>query len=872
MRSAIACDKCRRSKIKCDNEGIHTDCKQCKANNRTCAYNAPTSGGARRASTTAPPNGAGKRPVGQGETPQKRQRKGTGPTSHAIAPHPDGIGESAKALDPSLLTPKVWIELFEIFQRHNATELPFLHATTFRKPLKQAMGSANVQPPYSELLLLSFLALTSRFHDGLVQHHVRRHSIPTSAGPLDTAEYYANEARKLLAKADDSHKSLERVQALLMLGLHEFGMCKGQSAWLTIQSAISLAQAQGLQYETNFDDMKEARMQALDPDAKYQDILEGRAGVDTTTSEDPNATRAEIKRRTFWSCFIMDRYLSGGKYRPLRLNIEDIRVPLPISEEAFTFGRKENTMLLKEASEVLGIRPKRENDLNSSASRMTHDTRHNYHQENGNRAFDRYNGNGRTHDGQYSSDTTDSGYREGFLSCFIRSIDLWNDTIRWSCAGGRRPEGEVPPWDPRTMFHKLDKKLAIFTDGLPEAHKFTLDNVAPHAEHKSSTAYTLTHCALLLCGVMLHREYIPFLPHALPRPEGPLDPPTFPPNNYSPPSPQWWEESAAICFKSGRNCMDLLWACKEEGVLAVTPLIAFTAYEVAIIALYQFYFPNMDTHGHMRSPSEDRWEHIKKAFAIVNQMRPTLVMARACYNFIIKLNDFFRRKQRDYKLHLNSAASPESGHSSNSSYSGGGGLEEYKRLETYLKDFGALMDDDYDLMAWTDQNADDHWERADRASEVRSDVNRGDAQGIAPDSAKTMGNAPTITGFTTVNSQSGRPNPTREAVVGNGNQTLPHIHSNPPFTPAPVDQPVYMPTQQSISVGPYPYHNQPPYNPPPPQNNQNLLWPQPTYYSQNTGTWDTSEFGYFLHGDPAGMMDPKSPQDWFRQTMHNHST
>jgi hypothetical protein len=214
-----------------------------------------------------------------------------------------------------------------------------------------------------------------------------------------------------------------------MLGFHEWGMCQGVKAWLSIGSAISLAQAQGLQYDCDFDNMKEARMHALSPDINYKDVLEGRAGYEKGTSQDVNPAQQEIRRRTFWSCFIMDRYISSGKHRPLRLNIDDIRVPLPISEEAFTFGRKETTPLLK---------PKQEKEVDTLASRSGHDTRFNHHQENGHKGLDWNNGNGRDFDDHSLSDTAESGYREGFLSCFIRSISLWNEHMIWSCAGGRR--------------------------------------------------------------------------------------------------------------------------------------------------------------------------------------------------------------------------------------------------------------------------------------------------------------------------------------------------------------------------------------------------------------------------------------------------
>jgi hypothetical protein len=90
------------------------------------------------------------------------------------------------------------------------------------------------------------------------------------------------------------------------------------------------------------------------------------------------------------------------------------------------------------------------------------------------------------------------------------------------------------------------------------------------------------HVVLLLCSIMLHREYVPFIPVRCSKPQGPLDPPLFPPQDYHIP-PGFWEESARELFKSARDLVDLLRTCQEWGVLAETPIIGFAVYIVACI-------------------------------------------------------------------------------------------------------------------------------------------------------------------------------------------------------------------------------------------------------------------------------------------------
>jgi ribosomal protein L37AE/L43A len=43
MRSSIACVRCRRSKVKCLNEGVNTPCRACKVSGRDCIYPSPAS-------------------------------------------------------------------------------------------------------------------------------------------------------------------------------------------------------------------------------------------------------------------------------------------------------------------------------------------------------------------------------------------------------------------------------------------------------------------------------------------------------------------------------------------------------------------------------------------------------------------------------------------------------------------------------------------------------------------------------------------------------------------------------------------------------------------------------------------------------------
>ena len=319
------------------------------------------------------------------------------------------------AFDHHVLTRQVWEELFKIFEDHYSADLPFLHSPTFKAPLYRVSfeSSASTRPRGSDVFLLAFLALTARFHHGLTKHHAVGISNPPPGDPLRASEYYAAAALAHMSTwwTEDEYCDLERTQAMLMLGLHEWSMCRGSKAWLIIGMAIRSAQAMGLQYELSLDDKPMASSLPLSADGE---LLE--ADSKPHTSNGPHVPIAdafiqqEIRRRTFWSCYIMDRYLSSGKYRPQMLHASSIRIQLPASENSFLFAAKVRTLMLD--NERNAVQDAREQTFRLSTGRST--------------GKDDDNGQ------------LEVGDNEGLLSRYIKILEIYGMVVEWSCSGGRR--------------------------------------------------------------------------------------------------------------------------------------------------------------------------------------------------------------------------------------------------------------------------------------------------------------------------------------------------------------------------------------------------------------------------------------------------
>ncbi|KAB2574991.1 hypothetical protein BFW01_g12016 [Lasiodiplodia theobromae] len=726
MRSSIACARCRRSKVKCVNNGVGTTCRACETTGRECTYPSPAAGAgggvpvARRESSSQSGHPVLDR-VPAGETPrrQPRPKKSSASIPGTSSSNRDSPHALVDALDPTILTPKVWTELFDIFQTHYSTDLPFLHPPTFLKPLRQSsLQSSNSGfgdpasgplPALSPLLLLAFLALTSRFHPQLVAYH----STSTSKqNPQIAAEYYASACRNRIASmygGDPGVPDLQRIQAMLMLGLHEWGSCQGSKAWVTVGIAIRGAQLLGLQFEADLDDMPLARSTAMVEEARHLGVNVNQREYGLSSKGDAFIEQ-ETRRRTFWSCFIMDRYLSSGKYRPQMLNIQDLRIQLPCSERAFLFGEKVKTLMLGEeihdvagrahiqhqrkASVMLGSKsgsPNGGTPVSSDRSPVTG------------------TGLGREdeEDGRW-----EVGSDEGILSRFIKVLDLYGRIVKWSCSGGRRRE-QYPPWDERSTFSTLQRLHSRARDGLPRDMTLTSANISAHITSRTSTPFVLMHIVHLLSGMILNREYIPFIPLRSPKPQGPLDPPVFPSDEYTVPE-GFWEQSARELFKSARDVIDLLRICQEWNVLVETPIVGFAAYTAAFTGVYAINFPWMDPHGYMCKGTQSRdpvksetgdspgAEAARKALEIISQMRRALHMADGWFRTLKRVHVYYIRIKKDFRRNAKAMASLSPGAESLRSLTlreggPGGGLEEYKLLEKSLREFGSLWDEGEDL-------------------------------------------------------------------------------------------------------------------------------------------------------------------------------
>jgi hypothetical protein len=590
----------------------------------------------------------------------------------------DADAFAEEVLSANFLSPLVWSQVFDLYRLHFATELPFLHLAS----LKDKMGSkyrarASNTTPETNLVLLGILTLTARFHPDLVMYvansrlnypgNAKHRPVQTSNDASAASDYFAKALVTALGPLSVcvSAASVERVQAFLMLGLYEWTEAKsrtgGLSAWMYVGLAIRMAQALRLGFGDREDSSSARSSRAVSQVAR------------ASVSSPQTIVDKEIRRRTMFSCLILDRMLACGKERVSTIRSEELQIQLPCAEVSFDLSENVVTSFLK-------------------------------------------SDHGEPRHGPAKGDSV--------LGCFIRLVDIWGEISKFCHAGGRLTEKKgVAPWHESSRFRHLRQGLSDFYMDLPEVFQLSTSNYHRHENHQGSSVYVSLHMLGSLCSMMLHREYIPFIPIRCAGPAGPLDAPTFPASEYKVPD-GFWEESAEQVFLAAKDIVDLIELCGDK--LPMSSLVMFSVWTASFVGIYAHHFPQMDQKGHMLGREYDEARDaglpldIKRegptsiAYQTLQRMSSWLYLAGTYTKYFRDMDrlycdvkeQFARFEKKNQFLVGHSGA----GKLSLRLGGGGGGLEEWKVHGLKVVNNGSILPDA--------ERADVHDDQSDGGSSV----------------------------------------------------------------------------------------------------------------------------------------------------------
>ncbi|RAK78310.1 putative C6 transcription factor [Aspergillus fijiensis CBS 313.89] len=477
-RLPLACIACRRKKIRCSGE--KPACKHCSRSRIPCVYKVTTRKAAPRTDYMAMLDKRLKRmedrviktipkeetrdmaaigrsvvrPPQPGQT-SKAQKKRTAEEAFAAELDEWGRGsregpqdtfpmrreskpgdasglmtEGAEFL-PSLEIQEHLAEVF--FDCVYGQSYLLLHKPSFMRRLK-----ARTVPP---VLILAVCAVSARFST-----HPQINSEP----PFLRGENWANPAAAIaLSRHDEPNITILTV--FLLLGLHEFGTCHGGRSWSFGGQALRMAYALQLHREL-----------------EYDPLLVQKNG---TGSQQLSFTDREIRRRTMWACFLMDRYNSSGSQRPPIGNEKFLQIQLPIKETHFQMEIPGPTEDLDGV--VLNPVPDDVGQLSNARDNM------------------------------------------GVSAYIIRAVVIWGRIVDYLNLGGKRRDTQ-PLWSPESGYMRLKRQIEEFSASLPSHLSFNYENLQIHAADRIANQFLFLHIIIHQNMLFLNQFAIPLSPGGRP--------------------------------------------------------------------------------------------------------------------------------------------------------------------------------------------------------------------------------------------------------------------------------------------------------------------------------------------------------------------
>ncbi|KAF2085385.1 hypothetical protein K490DRAFT_21066, partial [Saccharata proteae CBS 121410] len=528
MRNPIACVSCRNAKQKCIHSGT-PPCDRCKSTGRTnnCSFPPPGTSALHRVAkrqhddSTSPSAELDLRKQFPGEANGRAKR--ARPVSLALADPFDLLTDQVKA--SYLRCSYKWC---------------FHHTPTFLARVHEK----SLEP----WVTWSILGLAVRFSK----------DAPLGFATCTEASVaFASQARQRL------HHELEepsvcRIQALLMLTGHDWGAGNGRRAWMHLGTAIRMVQVLNLCEELP-------------------------ASANRIPSED-EFIAAEERRRTAWTCFLMDSLLSGGKGRKRSLMLEDMHIQLPCQKDKYVFGE--------------AVRCERlDRTLAPGFSVVPIDT-------------------------------------IGIIGHSLRAADIWGEVARWACSG---TANKFYPWDPNSRFQQLAASLEAWCSYLPKRLRYSLHTLRAHNALDEGQAFCYMHCIYFMSLMFLHRAYLPVLGPGSEHQGDHLRPQW----HDSPEMKRWRDGSRAQLVAVASTVCQMVDEMRMFGTgfaCGLVPWIGFTVYTAVGVVLYRYNFhPEEGDSGSVRKSRAQVirgctfLRDMKQQWPMAQEWFETIKRMQACY-------------------------------------------------------------------------------------------------------------------------------------------------------------------------------------------------------------------------------------------------
>lgn len=152
------------------------------------------------------------------------------------------------------------------------------------------------------------------------------------------------------------------------------------------------------------------------------------------------------------------------------------------------------------------------------------------------------------------------------------------------------------PWDIALNWNTFLRRLLRLNQTIPAQQAINSSSFQGYIVGQTASQLIHMHVARLLCQLLLHWEFIPFLPVNFSKPQGPLHIVDSEAQASSAP-PGFWASSSRECFTAASTILHLSSTCKAADALPMTPFIAYAVYTATFVDSYGQSFPWMCSHS-----------------------------------------------------------------------------------------------------------------------------------------------------------------------------------------------------------------------------------------------------------------------------------
>jgi len=309
----------------------------------------------------------------------------------------------------------------------------------------------------------------------------------------------------------------------------------------------------------------------------------------------------ETKRRTFWACFLLDRYSACAVGRPTLIEEDDCDVRLPCNEAIWNYDHPFSKSLIEGYFNEVHV--KRDSRINLT--------------------------------------------NNGLCACFISVAALLGRVTQF--VNRSKPANSLPPWDPQSQFSILSNELDMWYKSLSPHYTYSKERLQKLMANGTGVIFSSLHLLFNATVIVLNRPNIAILQN----------------NEVREPHVEFMRASAERCSAAAKVVVSIALDILQNGCQCFSPYTVYPIFVSTTILINDTYSSkisvaeeakrNLSTVEKYLTTMGPYWAMGNKFLCMINEMRKMKAEQEEKSNYNI-FNNNLNSEQMNNDLTLNTDA------------------------------------------------------------------------------------------------------------------------------------------------------------------------------------------------------------------------